>query len=124
MDGAKYSEILEKNQKRSAKRVKMGWKFKHKVKATMKWLANNKVDILERLSQSPDLNPTENLWNYLKVAVHQWKSTNQIVLHRGVGQDLQIQVCQPWTALPKKWLWLLPKVLLPSIDSGGVYLRN
>ncbi len=63
MDGAKFRDILEKNLKRSAKRLKMGWKFilqqdndpKHKAKAAMEWLAKNKVDVLEWLSQSLDV---------------------------------------------------------------------
>ncbi|KAF7642681.1 hypothetical protein LDENG_00253030 [Lucifuga dentata] len=66
MDGAKNREILEKNLMKSAKRLKMGQKFifqqdndpKHK----------NRISIE---AANSDLNPVENLWNDLKVSVHQ-----------------------------------------------------
>ncbi|MGH0128558.1 UNVERIFIED_CONTAM: hypothetical protein FKN15_040258 [Acipenser sinensis] len=65
MDGAKYREILQENLLQSAKKLKLGRKFtfqqdndpKHKAKATMEWLKNKKVNVLQWPSQSPDLNP-------------------------------------------------------------------
>lgn len=54
----------------------------------------NKADVLEWPNQSIELNLIENLWNDLKVAVHQRKPINLPSLERGVGEDLQIQTCQ------------------------------
>jgi len=44
---------------------------KHTAKATLEWLRNKNIIIIEWSIQSPDLNPIENLWHDLKFAVHQ-----------------------------------------------------
>ena len=48
----------------------------HTAKATKKFLMDSKVNVLEWPSNSPDLNPIENLWSQLKLNVSKCKSIN------------------------------------------------
>ena len=79
-----YVAILKQHLKTSVRKLKLGrkWVFqmdddpKHTSKDVEKWLKDNKVKLLEWLSQSPDLNPVENVWAELKKRVRARRPTN------------------------------------------------
>ena len=85
-----YVDILKQHLKTSVRMLKLGrkWVFqmdndpKHTSKVVEKWHKDNKVKVLEWSSQSPDLNPIENLWAELKKCVQARRPTNQTQLHQ------------------------------------------
>ena len=83
-------DILKQHLKTSVRKLKLGrkWVFqmyndpKQTYKVVAKWLKDNKVMVLEWSSQSPDLNPIENLLAELKKRVRARRPTNMTLLHK------------------------------------------
>ena len=107
MDSIKYQQILNENLTASARKLIMGrgWTFqqvndlKHTSKSTQKWFTEGRIKVLPWPSQSPDLNPIENLWDELKRRVHKRRPRNLNDLERCCMEEWSQFPCHVFTNL-------------------------
>ena len=66
---------------------------KYRAKTTQEWFKKAKIKVLGRPSQSPDLNPIENMWQKLKIAVHRRSLSNV--------RELKMFCQEEWAKMPQ-----------------------
>ncbi|MBN3278876.1 TCB1 transposase, partial [Polyodon spathula] len=95
MNSALYQRILQENVRPSVRELKLKRSCvtqqdndpKHTSKSTSEWLKNKKFKVLGLPTQSPDLNPIENLWNVIKRKMDGHKPSNKAELLEFLRQE-------------------------------------
>ena len=103
MTGEMYKDILAQNLFQSSKKLRLGSSMvfqhdndpKHTSRVVKNWLAEKRVECLIWPSFSPDLNPTEHLWDELerRLKKHQPKNEKELrellqVEWNNIGEDV------------------------------------
>ena len=104
MNGEIYKTIINQNLKQSAEKMGLGDNFvfqqdndpKHTSKTVQKFLAQEKISVLPWPPQSPDLNPIENLWQYLDDHIPKSSRTNI--------NSFKLAIADTWEKIPVDYL--------------------
>ncbi len=126
MNSEGYQRILEQNVKQSAMKLRLRRNFifqqdndpKHISKSTQKQFSDHHLKVMKWPSQSPDLNPIENLWKELKTHVHKRRPHNI--------EELKAFTVEEWSNIPPETCNKLvdgyKKRLIAVIAAKGVIL--
>lgn len=90
---------------------------KHSSKLVSEFLEVSEIEVLDWPSQSPDLNPIEHVWAYMKKELRgtNFKTKN----------DLKVELVRLWNSLPQGFIYKLvksiPKRVKEVLKSNGKY---
>ena len=86
---------------------------------SIRWLKNEKINVLNWVPQSPDLNPIENLWCSLKQKIAARKPSNLLELKRHTKEEWENfdpSIC-------KKLVESMPKRCALVIEAKGRHIK-
>ncbi|KAK7576331.1 hypothetical protein V9T40_001250 [Parthenolecanium corni] len=127
MTAQMYIDILRTNLKSSARKLGLQNSFrfqqdndpKHTAHISREFLRINAPRQLVTPPQSPDMNPIENLWSLLEVAIRKRKISNKADLKRGL-QTAWSEICPRVTAA---LVDSMPRRLQAIIDAKGMHTK-
>jgi len=121
MDGEFYTKILEKHVPEMKSMLKGKWRLqqdndpKHTSRIAQNFLKSNVPEVLDWPSNSPDLNPIENLWAIVKTRVKKRRPKN--------SDELESFMCKEWDGIPKSFIINLVNSMqrrcMEIIEKGG-----
>ena len=94
---------------------------KHTSRRAKIWFSDNDVEVLKWPAQSPDINPIEHLWHYLKRRLETYEEPP-----KSVG-ELWARVEKEWEGIPKeecrKLIESMPRRLAAIVKAKGGYTK-
>ena len=94
---------------------------KHTSKVAKTWFSDNGVEVLKWPAQSPDINPIEHLWNYIKRLLETYEEPPRSV------KELWERVEKEWNDIPveecRKLIESMPRRLAAIIRAKGGYTK-
>jgi len=130
MDGSLYREILEDHVFQTAEWYGVGREDfifqqdgdpKHRSKLAQEWFKDNKVKVLDWPAQSPDLNPIEHLWWYLKRRLHSYPTDPKSI------HELWERIEVEWERIPKEvcvdLIRSMPRRVAAVLKAKGGYTK-
>ena len=91
----------------------------HKCQVVLKWLKNRNVNLMDWPSQSPDLNPIENVWSFIKMEIDKHQIISRHMLREKINEI--------WNLIPANYLAKLiqsmPRRVLAVLKNKGGHTK-